>query len=197
MADILGAAAGCGMMVMIVGLIGCFLKRISVIKAEVVKACLFVCSICGVFAVGEYGLMLLMEKGMYGTEAVSSFSDILRHGLFAHLLSSAVPVHTFLQLQYIVMALSGMLIYAAAKTGADEQAAKKGTVLFYMLPGAELFFLPVSFGWVPLAAAAVVFLLRKQFSFRRMTENDGVMTGMYAVFGIVKCLVLYRMVSGV
>ena len=60
MADILGAAAGCGMMVLIMMLIFSFLVQIGVMKKETMAAAGRVFGRCGLFALGIDAAILLI-----------------------------------------------------------------------------------------------------------------------------------------
>ena len=97
MADILGAAAGYLMIVMIAGLMGCFLAEIRLLKKETVPECGRVCGLCGVFAVGEYLFMLLINTAVFGGGMSGDFVTVLQHSLFDGTRSVFASVHSFLQ----------------------------------------------------------------------------------------------------
>ena len=197
MADILGAGAGWLMIAMIAGLMGCFLVRIQVIKKESVAECGRVCSLCGVFAVGEYLLMLLMNTAIYGTSFNTDFASVLQHALFDGIRSNGAPVHGYLQVSVALMAVSGLLMYFAVKKNADGKAAWKGTFLFYMLPGMEICFLPGIFCLAPPVVSGAVFLLRKKVHAEKIVNNETVYAALCVLFAILKSAVLYIMAVGV
>ena len=197
MADILGAGAGCLMIAMIAGLMGCFLVRIQVIKKESVAECGRVCSLCGMFAMGEYLLMLLMNTAIYGTSFNTDFASVLQHTLFDGIRSNGAPVHGYLQISVALMAVSGLLMYFAVKKNADGKAAWKETFLFYMLPGMEICFLPGIFCLVPPVVSGAVFLLRKKVHAEKIVNNETVYAALCVLFAILKSAVVYIMAVGV
>ena len=197
MADILGAGAGCLMIAMIAGLMGCFLVRIQVIKKEAVAECGRVCSMCGVFAMGEYLLMLLMNTAIYGTSFNTDFASVLQHALFDGIRSNGAPVHGYLQVSMVLVAVSGLLMYFAVRKNTDEKTAWKTVFIFYMLPGMEICFLPGIFCLVPLAVSGAVFLLRKKIHADKIVNNETVYAVLCILFAIIKSAVLYILAVGV
>ncbi|MBQ4639544.1 MAG: hypothetical protein IJB69_03390 [Clostridia bacterium] len=197
MADILGAAAGCGMMVLIMMLIFSFLVQIGVMKKETMAAAGRVFGRCGLFALGIDAAILLIAWVALGWEDVQSMKGLLCHGMFGWLSETAVPVHTFLQVQYMVMALSGLLCYAAFRKNGDEKSAMRGLNLFYLLPGMGIFFLPVSVGFIPLLIAGVLFAFSKYIPAGKLFEKDSGMYILYTGLLFMLVLVLYKLVSGV
>lgn len=197
MADILGAGAGYLMILMIAGLMGCFLVSIQRIKKKTVSECGRVCSLCGVFAMGEYLLMLLMNKAIFGADFNADFSTVLHHALFDGIRSNATHVHGYLQVSMVLVAVSGLLMYFAVRKNTDEKTAWKGTFLFYMLPGMEICFLPGIFCLVPLSVSGAVFLLRKKIHADKIVNNETVYAILCILFAIIKSAVLYVLAVGV
>ena len=197
MADILGAGAGYLMILMIAGLMGCFLVRIQGIKKESVAECGRVCSLCGVFAMGEYLLMLLMNTAIFGADFNADFSSVLQHSLFEGIKSNTVSVHGYLQVSMVLMAISGLLMYFAVRKNTDEKTAWKTAFIFYMLPGVEICFLPGIFCLVPLAVSGAAFLVRKKVYAEKLLSNEAVYGSLCIIFAIIKSAVLYIMAVGV
>lgn len=197
MADILGAGAGYLMILMIAGLMGCFLVRIQRIKKKTVAECGRVCSMCGVFAMGEYLLMLLMNKAIFGADFNADFSSVLQHSLFEGIKSNTVSVYGYLQVSMVLMAISGLLMYFAVRKNTDEKTAWKTAFIFYMLPGVEICFLPGIFCLMLLVVSGAAFLVRKKVYAEKLLSNEAVYGGLCIIFAIIKSAVLYIMAVGV
>ncbi len=197
MADILGAAAGCCMMVMVLMLVGTFLARIGVLTSEKVRLAGRVFGRCGLFSIGIYGLSFVLEWFLYGTDQLLMMEGMLRHGLFFHLYVYTAPAHAWMQLQYMLMAFSGMMVYAAMHMEHGRKTAEKSLVFFYMLPGMAVCFLPSAVGFVPLLLAFAVLIFRKYIHPEKMLNHEGWMYGVYALFSLIQGICVYRMVSGV
>lgn len=162
MADVMGAAAGYGMICLILLLITAFLTEIKICKNETLHHTgrVFLC--CGLFGIAHYGALVLIRMVLYGMENMNGFMDIVGHSSFAWMYdlpeNDAMYAITF---SSVMMAVSGCFLYHAISGVADKDGAAKALMLFYLLPGMGGAFMP---GWgcmAGLGAAAIIFAVMK------------------------------------
>lgn len=198
MADLLGAAAGCGMLLLIGMLVGAFLCEIGRMKGHTLSGLGRAGAITGLFALLTYGVLLLMRLFLYGGGIGRELSDIVQHRGFNRLFyaQSLLPVQYALMFSWALLIAANMLLYRAFSQRAGEKTAGKAVALACMLPGMECCFLPLFGSGIYLLLCAGVYFLRKRLPLDRLRISGGMMQGVVVVLGMVRCLILFRLMVG-
>ncbi len=195
MADVLGAAASCGMVGLIAFLMGNFLVEIGKVKRETLKGLMKVFGIACVFAAAEYGAVCLIHVLRFGGENARNFQDLLRHPMFSGMAANSLPAHYAMAAAVLLTALAGGLLFLSLHRQTGERAAL-GTVSFvYMLPGMELAFFPAGLAGVLVMIGLSVWMLRKKI--KGKVRPFRYMEGLMALFGVMKMFILYMLAAGV
>lgn len=198
MADLLGAAASCGMVALVMALFCNFLVHVGAMNADRLKGYGWVFGACSLFAAAEYGLMMLFHVVRYGKEAMGSLAEIVHHPMFAGIFEHpAIPAHYYMAGAWLAAALAGCFLYAALRAQMKESNARSGVVWLYMLPGMEFAVMPAGAALWVLAVCAGLWLIRKKLVFFAGKPCPAVPVGAAAVLGMMKAFILYGFVVGV
>lgn len=200
MADILGAAAGSSMVMLVMMLVICFLNEIGMVKRAAVMEWGRVFLLCGIFAAIQYGTMVLMRFVLYGTENVYTLCDVAQHRLFDRFWT--LPEHAAqyaITFSVVMMAVAGALLFQGIKKMTNTEMAKQGLVVFYLLPGCEFLLMPFGFGWIAVIVCAAFFamahLMKKQMKEARLPA--ALYYGAVVILGMMRFFGLLRFVMGV
>lgn len=198
MADVLGAWATCGMVGLIVFLIGSFLAEIGKVRREMLMGLMKVYGITCLFTAAEYGGLLLIRVMLFDGNQTRQFADLVQHSLFAKVTADPhFPAHYGMAVSLLLTALAGCLFFLSMEPYIGEKAALGRIAFMYMLPGMELAFLPGGLAGILVLLGAVTLGLRKKI---RWAWKDGKRHGaqwMAALFGMMKLFVLYGFAVGV
>ena len=196
MGHLLGAAAGSGMLVLVVMLVCRFFVECGWMKEETLHRAGRVFFTCGLVMAAEYGAMMLMRLAVYGDDGMNLMAAALEaEGGFAGIMGH-LPPHGYLTAWYLMMAAAGLFINGAFKNSGDG-AGRRALLFAYLLPGAEFGFFPV-FGAAPFiaaAACAVYFALRRR-KVKIYCLGEAARSGIWAIFAVTKCLILYLIAKG-
>lgn len=198
MADVMGAAAGYGMICLIGMLIAGFLTEIRKMQRETMTACGWVFLCCGLFAAAHYGIIMLIRVILYGAEDVNGLMDLVRHEGFARFYD--LPEHAALYAMTAsaaITAMAGCLVFFGVRQAVDGLCAKKVLILFYLLPGMGTAFLPLQGCLAALAFAIVLFLLCRFVRFPKWKIPSFLLIIAVVLFSMIRFFVLFRWVMGV
>lgn len=200
MADILGAAAGCGMIFLVFMLVGCFLAEIRLLQRNTVLAWGWVLVCCSLFAIAQYGLMIIVRIILYGNENnLYRFAEIVQHRKFLQFrYSDGKTARYAITFSVLMMAAAGICFYETAKYLLNREKAKKSVILFYLLPGMSYLFMPGCHSWALALICAALFAAVKIIGKKiKMKFPAWAFYGLAVVFGILRCFDLLRFVTGV
>lgn len=198
MADLLGAAASLGMIILIGMLVADFLQEIGRMEREKLMGIMKAAGICCLFALEIYALIAVIRVLMYGTMDMRLFSSLVQHDAFRGLWEqSAFPVHYKLAGAVFVTGNGFVLLYHAAVYGTGEKKARKIMACFGLMPGMEYCFLPLKGSVIWLGICLLLFLLRKKVhGFHFSLPKWGIYIYI-ALASFLRCYILYRFVTGV
>lgn len=198
MADIMGAAAGYGMISLVLMLIAAFLTEIHKLKRETLRDTgrVFLC--CGLFADAQYGMMVLIRVVLYGMENTSGFMDIVNHPDFSWLYDMPENGSMYaITLSFAFMAVCGCFLFQGLKGAGGKEEADKGLITFYLLPGMGWAFMP---GWgflIALVISVAVFVLMKLVRPVLWKMPGWLYGGFCVLFAMLRCFMLFRWTMGV
>lgn len=198
MADIIGAFAGCGMIFLIMMLVGNFLAEIHIIRRETILDMGRVLLCCGVFTAVQYGLMVLIRMVCFGMQDMLGFMDMVQHRAFYSFWDQ--PENTALYaitIAVVCTSVSGWLIFHSMKAGVGKGGAMKAVILFFLLPGMGWAFMPFWACWVALAFAILLCVLKKLRLLPLWKMPETLYGSLCVLFAMLRCFMLFRLVMGV
>lgn len=198
MADVMGAAAGFGMICLILMLIGAFLAEIRVIRKETLKDLGRTLVCCGLFGAAHYGIIALIRMVLYGMEDMNGLMDLLSHnafGRFRDLQENAAMYAVTVSMA--VTAVSGCLFFFGVKAATDGACAMKMLILFFLLPGMGTAFLPLKGCLAALIVSVILFIVCKFVRLPRWKMPIWLYGVVLALFAMLRCFTLFRWTMGV
>lgn len=198
MADIVGAAAGYGMICLVLMLMAAFLTEIHKLKRETLwdTGRVFLC--CGLFAAGQYGIMVLIRMVLYGMENLNGFMDLVNHQTILWLYEMPENGSMYaITLSFVLMAVCGCFLFQGLKGAGGKEEADKGLMMFYLLPGMGWAFMP---GWgflIALVISVAVFVLMKRMRPALRKMPGWLYGGFCVLFAMLRCFMLFRWTMGV
>lgn len=198
MADVVGAAAGCGMLCLILMLIGGFLTEIHLIRRETLKGCgrVFLC--CGLFAGAHYGIVALARAVLYGMQDMNGFMALVQHEAFARFYDLPENAAMYaITVSVMITAVSGCLLFFGIKGMAGSNRAMKALILFYLLPGMGSAFLPLGGCVWALVAAVILFVVCKCCRLPKGKMPVWLYGSVFVLLAICRCFMLFRWTMGV
>lgn len=199
MGDVLGAAAGYGMICLILMLIASFLTEIQKLKQEKLHETGRVFLYCGLFGAAHYGALALIRMALYGAENLNGFGDLVSHPAFTwrYDLPDSGAMYA-ITLSWVIMAVAGCFLFYGVRAIADPDGAAKGLMLFYLLPGMGWAFMPGFWCLIALAAAVVIFVFMKTVRPLAVVKMPGwLYGGICVLFAMVRGFMLFLFVKGV
>lgn len=199
MGDVLGAAAGYGMICLILMLIASFLTEIQKLKQEKLHETGRVFLYCGLFAAAHYGIPALIRMALYGAENLNGFVDLVSHPAFSWLYDLPDNGAMYaITLSWVAMAVAGCFLFYGVRAIAGQGGSAKGLILFYLLPGLEWAFMPGFGCLIALAAAVVIYIIMKTVRPLAVGKLPGWLCGGICVlFAMVRGFMLFLFAKGV
>lgn len=199
MADVLGAAAGCGMAALVGMLIGVFLCETGCMQRKNLMGMGKAAGTSGLFALLTYGLLFVMHWLVYGNGAMHFFSDVVHHPVFNGVFysSSSLSVSTHMMINILLTVLANVILYRALQRKTGEENAQKSMAYLCMLPGMECCFLPMNISWVWLCICVFLFVMAKWLPVERIRLPKMLLYMLLPVMVLVRCFLLYRLMVGV